>query len=716
MTDLYLMFARQNLPTRIGRASSTACSVLVALAALAAGCSDGAIILRGSAPGAEAEGPVGPGSVEDPNGPGGATDPGVPDSVTVPGSAGSTAAPGLPGRATGGSGSTGVDGAGLTKWSPPGLRNGVALADDDLAHQALTLMGSAVVGAAGSCSSCHSLGRPTLTRWQALTDEFSAACLSQPSLADVAAVDAMLACFRAHALPEPSLSPPAFGIYAAAAHLPWFAFVFEHATEFAGDGPAPHDDFVAHVGMPRGGARLTQAEFDVLAEWFARGLPRLFELVPEDNGEDCTPGLDPRLGTHVADMAVSGWKARNEQIPLLMFGCQNGQAGAQCLGQVPLAQGTPFGTAWDVAGAARIRVLYDNTGASSNYWSRSSADGRYIASGLRQVGSTGFSGQFVDLQQGRIIDGDFGYDPTFFPDNSGFMVQQAAYAASTGPTDGSANVEDTAVVCNQSVLAGNPALITGTEPGCTQLSGQIGLYQQLAKSIDGDDYWVVYGSFDEDNGGFSIVLDNPSAAFESQSTTTLVPMLNQGATFEAGQPSRLGTPLQGDPMLSPSGRLLVTRLKGREYTTVVAGKKVVRAEQSGYALHLVTTANAGGALSASLADVGRVCVQGGKAVVSYDERWLVLHHYVTAADAVALGFSGQDDPAFADYLELGASNLILVDLLDGSSRFITQMGAGQYALFPHFRSDGWLYFVVRTLAGEEYFAATDAALLSATPY
>jgi hypothetical protein len=35
----------------------------------------------------------------------------------------------------------------------------------------------------------------------------------------------------------------------------------------------------------------------------------------------------------------------------------------------------------------------------------------------------------------------------------------------------------------------------------------------------------------------------------------------------------------------------------------------------------------------------------------------------------------------------------------------------QYALFPHFRSDGWLYFVVRTVGRQEYFAATDAAVL-----
>jgi len=96
---------------------------------------------------------------------------------------------------------------------------------------------------------------------------------------------------------------------------------------------------------------------------------------------------------------------------------------------------------------------------------------------------------------------------------------------------------------------------------------------------------------------------------------------------------------------------------------------------------------------------------------------MVIYHYVTASDAVELGFSGPADPAFADYLTRGASNLIMVDLLDGSSHVITHMDPGQYALYPHFRSDGWLYFVVRTVDRKEYFAATDAALLleSSTP-
>jgi hypothetical protein len=62
-------------------------------------------------------------------------------------------------------------------------------------------------------------------------------------------------------------------------------------------------------------------------------------------------------------------------------------------------------------------------------------------------------------------------------------------------------------------------------------------------------------------------------------------------------------------------------------------------------------------------------------------------------------------------LRLGASNLILVGLLDGSSQVITHMDPGSTRLYPHFRSDGWVYFVVRTLDRNEYFAATDAAVL-----
>ncbi len=54
---------------------------------------------------------------------------------------------------------------------------------------------------------------------------------------------------------------------------------------------------------------------------------------------------------------------------------------------------------------------------------------------------------------------------------------------------------------------------------------------------------------------------------------------------------------------------------------------------------------------------------------------------------------------------------MIADLKTGTSVRITKMKAGQYALYPHFRADGWLYFLVRDMnAQKEYFVASDIAL------
>lgn len=609
-------------------------------------------------------------------------------------------------------GSDGTRGGGA--WAPPPLRNPAAQSDEELARNALRLMGSAVVGADGSCRACHSLGRPTLTRWSQLTRQFASACLEDDALTDQAAVDGMLDCFRGRAgSSTSSFAPASFGIYSTAAHLPWFAFVFEHAGGLD-DREAEYASFVRRVGMPRSGRPLPQADFDVIAEWFARGLPGLFALVPEDSGEECTPSLAPRLTAHVEAMSVEGWRAKNAEAPLLMFGCEAGQSGASCLANFPSAEDE--GADWDLLPGTRIVVLHDNSDRLSTYWSRTSPDGRFIGSGLLNARSSDFSGQILDLERDAVIPANFSYDATFFPDNSGFLLQQGGGSSSAPPgsaSDGSPDEGDVALICDQSVLFDDPDELTGDERECVSLTSEIGLYQQLGKSIDGDDYWVVYGSYIGDDGGFDPVLSNPSAAFESDSAATLTPMRNEGGRFEPDAPVQVQTPLQGDPMLSPSGRLLVTRLKGKEYTTRDDGFDLVSAEQSGYALHTLSMRESAEGWSASVEDVGRVCLSGGKAVVSYDERWMVLHHYVTPADAGELGFSSADDPAFEEYLERGAANLYLVDLLDGTSRRITDMPAGEYALFPHFRSDGWIYFVVRTVEAAEYFAASDAALVLA---
>jgi len=689
---------------------------------LALGCLDRdepAMLLPGAAPAADGSGsvtaqtPAAPDASSLVAGPGAA--PGSGQDVEMDGAPGAAAVP--PGGGAEPPAGTAGAGGGTTPviWTePPPLVDSVSLADDALAREALGLLGSGAVGATGRCATCHALGRPTLTRWQQLTSAFADECLQDPSLPDPPAVDAMYGCFERHRRSSTGFAASDFGIYAAAAHLPWLSFVLEHATPTASD-PAARQAFGARVSMPRSGAPFTQVEFDVVAEWFGRGLPGLFELVPAESGEGCSELVAPALIEHIDAMAADGWRARNEQVPLLMFGCDGGQSGSACLGTFPRAADQPYAAGWDAGAGTTIRVLWDNSAAPTAYWSRSSPDGRFIASGLAAPDAGGDLGQILDLQRNAVFPGNFAYDATFFPDNSGLMVQRGQYAPALPgglPTDGTPGAGDVAVACEQSVLLDGPARLTGDEPQCTALEGQIGLYEQLAKSLDGDDYWVVFGSYGEDDGGFHPVLENPAAAFQAQTVTTLVPMINQGNGFEAGAPVVVSTPLQGDPMLSPSGRLLITRVKGTERTVSVDGVDIVTAEQSGYAVQLISTARDGADWSASLEEVGRVCISGGKAVLSYDERWMILHHYTTADDAVALGFTGPDDPDFARYAELGSSNIYLVDLSTGEARRITNAGPGQYALFPHFRSDGWIYFVVRTLEGEEYFAASDAALVA----
>ena len=57
---------------------------------------------------------------------------------------------------------------------------------------------------------------------------------------------------------------------------------------------------------------------------------------------------------------------------------------------------------------------------ATSFWTRSSADGRFVGNGGGHEGAT-----ITDLQTGKDIEVDASYDPGFFPDNSGFMFQGA---------------------------------------------------------------------------------------------------------------------------------------------------------------------------------------------------------------------------------------------------------------------------------------------------
>jgi Tol biopolymer transport system component len=118
--------------------------------------------------------------------------------------------------------------------------------------------------------------------------------------------------------------------------------------------------------------------------------------------------------------------------------------------------------------------------------------------------------------------------------------------------------------------------------------------------------------------------------------------------------------------------------------------------------------------------VARYCGSGGKPGFSYDDRYVVYHHGIVLTsdeEAQELGFDDVNDPKFQAYVDAGgAQNIWLLDLTTGVRTRITNMKPGQLALFPHFRSDGWIYFLVKDLRSEtpnEYVAASNARLLLA---
>ena len=136
---------------------------------------------------------------------------------------------------------------------------------------------------------------------------------------------------------------------------------------------------------------------------------------------------------------------------------------------------------------------------------------------------------------------------------------------------------------------------------------------------------------------------------------------------------------------------------------------------AGYVMHQLLATRSGDSYTVQTPTAATYCVRGDKPAFSYDERWLTYHHYVAEEDWAALGYPSADDPAFRALRQQGAANLFVLDLLTGEERRITTMGPGQLALFPHFRSDGWIYAVVRDAARGEYVIASDAALAFEAP-
>ncbi len=393
--------------------------------------------------------------------------------------------------------------------------------------------------------------------------------------------------------------PGKVGIYAASAHLGFFQAVFKAAfpegegTNNADTWALEYGKFKNRVSMPKGNhPRLTQQELDVVAEWFARGLPRLTTYIAADTGPtSCTQSITSSVQTHVTAMSTQGWQAVNKSANLRMFGCGTSDNPKSCLTSQPDAQSKSYGQGWAKQGKLRVlRELAFNT----YYWMRSSADGRFVANG-----ATGGDGAVIsDLMNDKDMKVKAAYDPGFFPDNRGWMFQ--------GTPIGSG-------FCTTGLLVRNPDSINFSEAECSHVEG-VSLYQHLGSALGGGDYFAVNSQFTSDNPSGAVNHD-PSAAFGSTANMRFTAMMFDGTRYTGKPTVSQSSPYEGDTVLSPSTKLVISRF-GNEN------------EQLGYVLRRLDATPTGSSYTVSTPEIARYCVKGAKPSISFDEKYTSSPCYV----------------------------------------------------------------------------------------
>jgi hypothetical protein len=588
-----------------------------------------------------------------------------------------------------------------------------ARADDDpnrdLALRALAILGAPTVPATTNrCSSCHQVTVTRLNDWNNLTAMASWSCFSPDDPSNPVAPMTRIDCMRENASdPTSGFSPKKLGLYAAGAHLPYFSDLFQAAFP-AAEWQQRYTEFKNAVSMPYNRVNLmTQADYDTMMAWYAAGMPFKEEIVGGAGAPptSCTTEIKPELLAHVQAMATQGWAAKNRDAGLHMFGCPNGAAALGCFGMVdgtgqavfPDVRQMAFGTAWaNDMPESKIRVLRELPFYTS-FWMRSSADGRFLANGAYDPNDDdgSWGARISDLAPQltrapyRDIKVDASYDPSFFPDNSGFVFQGTPVG--TG-------------MCRQSLLE-DPATTTinFTDQPDACSGGSVSLYQAIGASLDGSDYLAITGGFAGDGGGGGPRQDG-TPYWDVGSYAEVTPIVNDGQRFQTLDGISVFTPYLGDWGLSPSNVLTASRISGLDAEGGVT--------QMGFRFSFLDRTPTDSGYEASIREAGTICTHGGKGAFSYDERFFTTYHYVEAADYAEMGYASADDPAFQELIAQGSANVIIMDLATGKARRVTRMGPGQFALFPHFRSDGWIYFLVNdTVADKRYAAATDAAVL-----
>ncbi len=541
----------------------------------------------------------------------------------------------------------------------------------------------------GACSSCHAMNsEQTMRRWARSYYRVQERCLEDAALTP----KERLYCLADQPQDqELSIKASKLGFWSAGLHMNPMHQVLKDALGEEG-ARTLQEELRQTTAMPlRAPTLLTEAEFNSVRDWVDQGMPYLSELLsPYQGPTQCESMQTPALTEHLKQMKNWGWKKRNEERGMLMFACGTDQRSCfkqQRNGQdiFPDVSTQPNFAAWKADPAADFRILTE-VGHETDYWIRSSADGRFIAYGGSPSG-------VVDLQsllrnQGtlRNISVDAFYDPAFFPDDSAFVFQGHGTA-----------------ICATSLLK-NPATsaIDFTEDACTAGDDvRIPLYQAVGASLDGADYLAATGDFrsDDGSGGDFFRLN------DARSKLLLQPLEYDGTKWSRREAQSFETPWEKDWGLAPSNQLILSRLEGRVDNQL---------KHIGYQLYqLRKDASNANAPRYNKDLVGRLCFEGLKVGFSFDDRFIASYGYIKADQFALLGYASPDDPEFQSRLNAGTANVFVFDLWTQKLHVVTHMGPGQYALFPHFRSDGWMYFMIydQNTGKRRFIAANNAVLL-----
>ncbi|MBX3261435.1 MAG: hypothetical protein KIS78_24310 [Labilithrix sp.] len=587
------------------------------------------------------------------------------------------------------------------------------LTDEDLAKAALKIMGAPQIpresGDQSSCSftGCHSINPITLSGWQ---DQYRRAI---DVLESDRSNEEKINYFRQNPNDERTgFTPERVGILSAGAHLALGANVSENrhpetfkqgkllAEIFRGKEEL-YAEFRREMLMPvlADYPRLTASQYETVLTWFQKGLPHVNDIIRENRPTECVDDFE-QLKARTISVKNQTWAAKNFSNRMPMFACpppnpESPVSPTNCFAQqrdgkdiFPRAVDDAFSRSWPLDGS-NIRILREFS-APNSFWVRASADGRFVATGGGRTGGA----QAIDLQatldgQSRDIGLQASYDPDFWPDNKAFMFQ--------GGTK----------FCAQSLLEKTSTeLVTFGEPECSSLSAASGLYQTVGQVVGDNsisDRFILYSIWAGDSGQYSAsARDTPprggeDAAINIYTAVAVGNDVEEGYQI-AGEPVKIATPYRGDTMMGRSGQLIGSRWA---YGADADGKTA-----AGYAIEKLDRSIVNGHYRFDMTTIGNVCLKGNKANFSFDERFLSTHHYNEPED-----FGASPDPA---YLEKGSADVIVVDFVTGKKQIVTKMGPGQFALYPHFRSDGWLYFlVVDHETGKYYTVASDWAIRAA---